>query len=94
MIAYLGLDSEPAQVVRITADQVRLKTTRSYAPGLRMIAELVNPAGTFKCILSLRAKCANSPIREWSPFADKDLFASHRRSSGQIGFQSTTREKR
>jgi hypothetical protein len=56
MIAYLGLASEPAQVESIAAKRMTLRTARSYAPGKRMIAELVSDAGNFKCILRLRVE--------------------------------------
>jgi hypothetical protein len=56
MFAYLGLLSAPAKVQSITADRVTLKTIDRYAPGLRMVVELVNEARTFKCILHLRAE--------------------------------------
>jgi hypothetical protein len=56
MLAYLGLLSAPAQVQNITAHRVTLKTNHRYAPGLRMISELVNDARTFKCIVNLRAE--------------------------------------
>jgi hypothetical protein len=56
MFAYLGLLSAPAQVQSITAYRVTLKTSHRYAPGLRMISELVNDARTFKCIESLLAE--------------------------------------
>jgi hypothetical protein len=56
MLAYLGLLSAPAQVQGVAADRVVLKTDRCYAPGLRMIVELVNEAQTFKCMLHLRVE--------------------------------------
>ena len=39
MFAYLGLASEPAQVLSISANLVTLKSDCFYAPGLWMIVE-------------------------------------------------------
>jgi hypothetical protein len=54
MMAYLGLAYEPAEVMTIAADRVTLKSSRAYAPGLRMVVEFVNPAHTFTPTASLR----------------------------------------
>jgi hypothetical protein len=72
MKAYLGLASEPAEVIRLAADRVTLKSSRGYAPGLRMVVEFVNPAHTFtptaSCVSALDSGLRMAlPLKESYP---------------------------